>query len=141
MIFTPTVAPQGTVRDWLDARAETDGIAFVFPETVDMLEWGQLRNEARQMAQGLVGLGISKGDSVAIIHPNGRDGVVAIYATFYGGFRATMINLAAGPSAIAYALDHCGADFAFVHASQSMSSAPGIQSKMVSNLLISDSIC
>jgi len=119
MIFTPTVAPQGTVRDWLDARAETDGIAFVFPETVDMLEWGQLRNEARQMAQGLVGLGISKGDSVAIIHPNGRDGVVAIYATFYGGFRATMINLAAGPSAIAYALDHCGADFAFVHASQS----------------------
>ena len=34
-----------------------------------------------------------------------------------GGFRATMINLAAGKSAIAYALEHSGARFGFVHSS------------------------
>ncbi|SMX43131.1 putative sulfoacetate--CoA ligase [Octadecabacter ascidiaceicola] len=56
----------------------------------------------------MAGLGIEKGESVAIIHPNGREGVVASYATLYGGYRATMINLAAGPNAIAFALEHLG---------------------------------
>lgn len=61
---------------------------------------------------------VAKGESVAIIQPNGRDSLAAIYAALYGGFRATMINLAAGPAAISYALDHSGARFAFVHPSQ-----------------------
>ncbi|MGB1235425.1 MAG: AMP-binding protein [Planktomarina sp.] len=118
MIFSPISPPTGTVRDWLDARADTDAIAFVFPETGDTLTWKALRDQARSTAMGMAGKGIAKGESVAIIHPNGREGVIATYATLYGGFRATMINLAAGPDAIAYALDHSGARFAFVHASQ-----------------------
>ncbi len=118
MIFDPAAPPQGTVRDWLDARAEIDDIAVVFPETGDQLSWRALRDTARDMARGLVGLGIAQGESVAIVHPNGPDGVLALYATLYGGFRATMINLAAGPDAIGYALDHSGARFAFVHEAQ-----------------------
>ncbi len=118
MIFDPAAPPQGTVRDWLDARAETDDIAVVFPETAEQLSWRALRDTARDMARGLVRLGIAQGESVAIVHPNGRDGVLALYATLYGGFRATMINLAAGPDAIGYALDHSGARFAFVHEAQ-----------------------
>lgn len=117
-MFDPVKPPQGTVRDWLDARANDGGTAIVFPETGESLDWYDLRDEARKMAQGLTGSGIAKGESVAIIHPNGRDGVLAVYAVLYGGFRATMINLAAGPSAIAYALEHSGARFAFVHPSQ-----------------------
>ena len=119
MIFDPDSPPQGTVRDWLDARAESDGIAIVFPETDENLSWRSLRNQARQIAEHLTGLGVDKGESVAIVQPNGREGVIATYATLYGGFRATMINLAAGPDAISYALDHSGARFAFVHATQS----------------------
>lgn len=118
MMFEMKTPPEGTVRDWLDARAKEDSIAFVFPETADHLSWRELRNIARKMAQGLAALGIQQGESVAIVHPNGREGVLALYATLYGGFRATMINLAAGPDAIGYALDHCGAQFAFVHDSQ-----------------------
>ncbi|TDT75660.1 acyl-CoA synthetase (AMP-forming)/AMP-acid ligase II [Litoreibacter halocynthiae] len=118
MIFDPASPPVGTVRDWLDARAEGDGIAIVFPETGETLGWRSLRNEARQIAEFLTALGVAKGESVAIVQPNGREGVIATYATLYGGFRATMINLAAGPAAISYALDHSGARFAFVHASQ-----------------------
>lgn len=118
MIFEAATPPQGTVKDWLDARAKSDGIAIVFPETGECLNWRSLRDTARDMAQGLVGLGIAQGESVAIVHPNGREGVLAVYAALYGGFRATMINLAAGPDAIAYALDHSGARFAFVHDSQ-----------------------
>ncbi|MEM6577647.1 MAG: AMP-binding protein, partial [Pseudomonadota bacterium] len=54
------------------------------------------------------------GESVAIIAPNGQDGVTAFYGAAYGGFRATMINLAAGRDAISYALEHSEARFAYV---------------------------
>ncbi len=118
MIFEQDLPPTGTVRDWLDARAETAGVAIVFPETGDVLTWQTLRDEARSAAEGLAGLGVAAAESVAIVHPNGREGVIALYAALYGGFRATMINLAAGPDAISYALDHSGARFAFVHESQ-----------------------
>lgn len=118
MIFDQSLPPKGTVRDWLDARASGNDIAVVFPETGETLSWRALRDEAKRIAEGMVGLGIEHGESVAIVHPNGREGIVATYATLYGGFRATMINLAAGPDAISYALDHSGARFAFVHKTQ-----------------------
>ncbi len=118
MIFDAATPPAGTVRDWLDARAADGGTAIVFPETGATLGWQDLRDQARDMAKGLAGLGVVPGESIAIVHPNGQEGVLALYAALYGGFRATMINLAAGPSAIAYALDHSGARFAFVHADQ-----------------------
>ena len=118
MIFDAATPPTGTVKDWLDHHADGAQIAIVFPETGDALTWRALRDEARALAEGLTGLGIAQGESVAIVHPNGRDGAIALYAALYGGFRATMINLAAGPDAIAYALDHSGARFAFVHDSQ-----------------------
>ncbi|MEO1550806.1 MAG: AMP-binding protein, partial [Pseudomonadota bacterium] len=110
--------PQGSVRDWLDARAAGGGTALVFPETGAALDWGDLRDQAASIASDLTAQGIAKGDSVAIIHPNGQAGVTALYAALYGGFRATMINLAAGPEAIGYALDHSEAKIAFVHDSQ-----------------------
>ncbi|MEM9044610.1 MAG: AMP-binding protein [Pseudomonadota bacterium] len=110
--------PEGTVRNWLDARAETGGIAVTFPETDEDLTWPQLRGEAARIAGDLTARGIAKGESVAVVHPNGLGGVVALYAALYGGFRATMINLAAGPDAIAYALAHSEARVAFVHPDQ-----------------------
>lgn len=118
MIFDEVTPPEGTVADWLDARADSDDAAFIFPETDESLSWRSLRDTAHEMAQGLVALGIARGESIAIVHPNGRAGVLALYAALYGGFRATMINLAAGPDAIAYALDHSQARYAFVHDSQ-----------------------
>jgi acyl-CoA synthetase (AMP-forming)/AMP-acid ligase II len=108
--------PYGTVRDWLDHRAETGGIAFQFCEDGTSLRWADLRKAAAGMAAMLTAKGIAKGESVAILCPNGRAGVLATYAALYGGFRATMINLAAGPDAVTYALEHSEARFAFVDA-------------------------
>ena len=123
MIVDPQSPPRGTVRDWLDARAQSGGVAIVFPESKEELTWSDLRDEARSTAEGLTGLGVQSGESVAIVHPNGKAGVIALYSALYGGFRATMINLAAGPDAIRYALDHSGACYAFVHESQKESIA------------------
>lgn len=111
--------PDGTVRDWVDYRAQSDEIAFVFAEDNRTLNWSDLRNEAAKIAQAITAQGIAKGESIAILQPNGREGVLAFYGAVYGGFRATMINLAAGRDAITYALDHCEARIALVHDSVS----------------------
>ena len=115
MILHHDTPPQGTVRDWLDHRASEDSTAFVFTQDWSTLTWAQLREEAARIAAVLTKAGHAKGESIAIMHPNGRAGVIAVYAALYGGFRATIINLAAGQDAIAYALDHCEARAAFVH--------------------------
>jgi acyl-CoA synthetase (AMP-forming)/AMP-acid ligase II len=108
-------APTGTIRDWLDKRADSTAIAFLFPEGEEALTWGDLQRESARIAAHVTAQGITKGDSVAVMHPNGRGGVLALFGLLYGGFRATMINLVAGQDAIAYALDHSEAKFAFVH--------------------------
>lgn len=113
-MINPHKSPDGTVRDWLDRRADQGGTAFVFPDTGDVLNWADLRETARRIARILTAQGVAKGDSVAIMHPNGLRGVEAIYGTLYGGFRATMINLVAGDAAIEYALDHSATQVAFV---------------------------
>ena len=118
MRFDPSTPPKGSVRDWLDCRANAGGIAFVFPETGEELNWQDLRDHAAQVSGDMTAQGISKGDSVVIMHPNGPDGVRALYSVLYGGFRATMLNLAAGPDALGYAMKHSGAAVGFVHDSQ-----------------------
>lgn len=107
--------PDGTVRDWLDRRAEAGGVAIVFPETGATLGWAELRRDAAAFAGALTERGMARGESLAIVTPNSREGFTALYGALYGGFRATMINLAAGRDAIAYALGHSGARYATVH--------------------------
>ena len=116
-VADPQAPPEGTVREWLDARANAgDGaVALVFPETGETLSWRDLRDRAARLAHRLTHLGIEHGESVAIMHPNGLDGLVALYGALYGGFRATMINLVAGRDAVAYALAHSEARVALVH--------------------------
>ena len=106
--------PTGTVRDWLDDRAAQGGVAIYFPETDTTLGWADLRVAAETFATGLTARGARKGESIAVVAPNGAGAVTAFYGALYGGFRATMINLAAGRDAISYALDHSEARFAYV---------------------------
>ena len=106
--------PVGTLRDWIDLRAEAGGTAFVFPEGESDLTWVDLRTSAVRIARALTAQGIAQGESVAIMMPNGHAAIECLFATLYGGFRATMINLVAGQEAIAYALEHSESRFAFV---------------------------
>ncbi|MGI9356538.1 MAG: AMP-binding protein [Rhizobiaceae bacterium] len=107
--------PEGTVRDWLSHRAAEGGTAIVFPECGQELDWSTLQDEALKFARTLTARGAEKAESIAIVAPNSRDAVVALYGVLIGGFQATMINLAAGRDAISYALDHSETRFAFVH--------------------------
>ena len=111
----PRPAPDGTVRDWLDDRARTtpNKVSHVFPGH-GSVTWTELRDTADDIARRLTGLGIRQGESVALMLPNGRAGTALLFGVLYGGFRLTMINIAAGPSAIAYALNHSRARFVFL---------------------------
>ena len=104
-------APGGTIRDWIDRRAREAGgtDAYLFTDGSASLTWGGLREESRRVAAGLAARDVRHGESVAIMLPNGRDALRAFFGAAYGGFRPTMINLVAGDSAIAYALEHSGA--------------------------------
>lgn len=116
-MLAPNTPPNGTIRTWLDHRSETDTVAFTFPDGEDDLTWEELRSAALAVASDLTVKGAQKGESIAIVYPNCRDAVIAIYGVFYGGFRATMINLIAGNDAISYALEHSESRFALVHES------------------------
>ncbi len=109
--------PEGSVRDWIDRRAaETpDAPAFVFVDGGPALTWGMLQERARAVALGLLAFGLDKGDSVAIMLPNGREAILAFFGATYGGFRATQINLVAGTAAIGYALGHSEARVVLVN--------------------------
>lgn len=113
--------PEGTIRDWL-MRYEVqrgDDLAFLFSDGAPSLSWKELAQAARETAHALCRAGATKGESVAVMMPNGRAAVIAFFGIAYGGFRATMINLAAGDEAISYALKHCEARLAFVGQDQS----------------------
>lgn len=102
--------PAGTIRDWLDRRADgpegTETAYVFFAGNPASLSWRHLRDHARRLACVLTSRGIARGESIAIMMPNGPDAVIALFGALYGGFRATMINLVAGDDAISYALGH-----------------------------------
>jgi acyl-CoA synthetase (AMP-forming)/AMP-acid ligase II len=114
--LVPAKPPAGSVRDWLDRRArETpDRVSHIFAEDESRLTWAELQTRAAAIAGRLAGLGIAKGESVALCLANGRDAVLCLFGTLYGGFRATALNLVAGPEAMGYAIGHSRARFVFV---------------------------
>ena len=111
--------PTGTVRSWLDMRADTQGdvISHYFPGDA-ALTWAELRSGAVAIAAKLAGMGLHKGESVALMMPNSRQGILCLFGVLYGGFRTTIINLVAGAEAIGYALSHSDAAVVLVNETQ-----------------------
>lgn len=60
MKTSPLLPPEGTVRDWQDHRATEAGVAAVFPETGEELDWRELRDQARALATVLTSEGAEK---------------------------------------------------------------------------------
>ncbi len=104
--------PGGTVRSWLDLRALENGsqTSHLF-SSEPSLTWAELRQGAEDIACRLTGLDIAKGESVALMMPNTRQGILCLLGALYGGFRTAVINLVAGTDAMAYALSHSEAKY------------------------------
>jgi len=97
-----------TVRNVIDTRAEQHGdrVFLINPANNRQITYGELQSTARAIATRVHKLGIKQGDSVAYALTNSHDCAVIILGLLYGGYRATAINLVAGPTTIGYVIEH-----------------------------------
>ena len=98
----------GTVRELLDHWAETrpQETFLLCPDSGSAVTFEGLRDAAAETARCFAGLGIAPGEGVAYALGNGYGATLGLLACLYGGYRATAINLAAGPEVLAYVLEH-----------------------------------
>jgi long-chain acyl-CoA synthetase len=80
------------VQDF-DNQITPERKAFVFAKDNDVWTWGRLTSEANRLARGLIGLGIQRGDRVALHMANLPEFVVAYLACFQVGAIAAPLNI------------------------------------------------
>lgn len=91
--------------------------AHAHPERTALLFFGRktsyraLLDEAKQVAAGLVKLGLRKGDRVAIMLPNCPQLVAAYYGALWAGGVVVMVNPLYTPHELQFQLKDCGARF------------------------------
>ncbi len=109
-----------TLRELIDRRAaESPQACFLIcPESGRRVDFAALRDAAAATARRLAALGIRPGESVAFALENGYAAVVAVLGCLYGGYRATPVNLAAGPDSLAFVLAHSEARVVFLGKAQ-----------------------
>ncbi len=89
------------------AQKYSDQKAIVFLDSV--LTYGQLDDMVDRMATSLAGLGLKKGDVVAIMLPNSHQFVIAFYACQRLGVTVTTINPTYKPMEVKHQLNDSGA--------------------------------
>jgi long-chain acyl-CoA synthetase len=113
------------VNDLLQSSAKR------FPDKVALvcdgyrLTYAQIEEQANRVANGLLNLGIQRGERVAVWLPNSVESVVAIFAILKAGATFTVVNPTTKPNKLAYVLQNCTASGLF---------APGRCSEQVAHL-------
>ncbi|HEY74296.1 MAG TPA: AMP-binding protein [Thermoflexia bacterium] len=104
------------VNDFLQhsARQFPDKVALVCDG--QRLTYAQVEEQANRAANGLLALGMQRGDRVAIWLPNSVETVIAIFAILKAGGTFTVINPTTKPSKLAYVLNNCAAKGLFAPA-------------------------
>ena len=97
-----------TIRYLVDhqARERPDATWLIAPETGATMSFAQLQHESRALGAYLLGLGLNKGDKVALMLHNGYQTARLLIGVMYGGFMVAPLNLLAQPSQLAYVLEH-----------------------------------
>jgi long-chain acyl-CoA synthetase len=106
--------PQITLHRRLEDTAKRfpDSTAIIFPGTFRddrKLSYRQLNDGADRMANALVGMGVQKGDRVALLMPNCTHFVMSYYAVLKLGAIAVAINPLSSPRDIEQQLNDCEA--------------------------------
>ena len=83
-----------TIGDWMDKIASEypDNDALVYPERNLRLSWRQLNEKARETAKGLMALGITKGDHVAVWAQNYPEWAYTMFACSKLGAVVVTVN-------------------------------------------------
>ena len=104
------------VHDFLQNSAER------FPEKPALIckdhrmTYAQIEEQANRVANGLLALGIRRGQRVAIWLPNSVETVIAIFAILKAGATFVVVNPTTKSHKLAYVLDNCAASGLFAPA-------------------------
>ena len=96
---------------WAFAQANPDHLALVEPPESGEREVkaGELLAGCNQIVHGLRGLGLGKGDCIAVVLPNGAPMIELYLAALQGGWYLTPINHHLAAPEIAYIVQDCEA--------------------------------
>ncbi len=106
-----------TIASALDVAARRWGERTAVVDGDQRYAYAELRQRALRAANGLAGLGVRKGDRVAICLPNGMDWVVAFFGAVYAGAVVVPLNTALSARELQYQVGHSGASVLIVCAS------------------------
>jgi len=93
---------------WTHASEQPSALAVVDVDGTEVSA-GQLGQAAHQLAHGLRALGLGRGDTVAVVLPNGRALLEIFMAATEIGLYVTPINWHLTASEVAYIVEDCGA--------------------------------
>ncbi len=106
-----------TIRRIVDQRAaEPPATWLIAPETGATMTYAQLQRESRDLGRYLLGLGLGKGDKVALMLHNSYQTARLLIGVMYSGFMVAPLNLLAQPSQLAYVLEHSDTRVVFTSA-------------------------
>lgn len=97
-----------TIAGALDVAALRWGERVVIVEGNQRYAYAELRQRALRAAGAFTGLGVRKGDRVAICLPNGMDWAVAFFGAVYAGAVVVPLNTALSASELEYQVGHSG---------------------------------
>jgi len=90
-------------------RGQAQNAALVDGVTGRVVTYGELREQVRRVAAGLAGLGIGKGDVVALCSPNSPEFAIVFHAVARLGAILTPANPANTPRELAHQISDAGA--------------------------------
>ncbi|WP_136634348.1 AMP-binding protein [Pseudooceanicola onchidii] len=118
----------------LDRNAETYGTKPAYREKQfgiwQTTSWSQTRTEIRNLARGLINLGVNKGDFVAIIGTNRPQLYWSMVAAQMVGAVPVPLYQDSAAEEMAYVLDHCGARFIIVEDQEQVDKVIEVQDRL-----------
>ena len=98
-----------TLPDLLDEITARGPARELIVGGAERLTYGETRARARQLAKGLIRLGIGRGDRVALVMSNRPEWLLIDFAVTLLGATLVPISTWSRPREIEYVLNHCGA--------------------------------
>jgi acyl-CoA synthetase (AMP-forming)/AMP-acid ligase II len=97
-----------TIAGALDVAASRWGERIAIVDGDQRYAYAELRQRALRAAGAFTGLGVRKGDRVALCLPNGMDWAVAFFGAVYAGAVVVPLNTALSASELRYQVSHSG---------------------------------
>jgi acyl-CoA synthetase (AMP-forming)/AMP-acid ligase II len=113
---SPDTRPTRTIVEVVraNARAHGDRLAVVCDDT--RLTWGAFDARVNRVANLLLGLGVAKADTIAVLSPNSAEYATLFMGILRAGACVTPLSSMASPEALQKMLTDCGAKAIFVAA-------------------------